>query len=131
MSLAQLEQFIAGRPRIRLGEFPTPLVKLERLSQELGVELWLKRDELSGVALGGNKTRKLEFILADAISQGYRDVLTVGPVTSNHTMMTAMACNRVGLRCHCLVLGEPPAVYDGNILLLKYMGANLIYFPID
>jgi L-cysteate sulfo-lyase len=131
MSLQQLEQFIAGRPRVRLGEFPTPLVKLERLSQELGVELWLKRDELSGVALGGNKTRKLEFILADAIRQGYQDILTVGPVTSNHTMMTAMACQRVGLRCHCLVLGEPPAVYEGNILLLQYMGANLVYFPVN
>ena len=131
MSLQQLEQFIAGRPRVRLGEFPTPLVKLERLSQELGVELWLKRDEMSGVALGGNKTRKLEFILADAINQGYRDVLTVGPVTSNHTMMTAMACNRMGLRCHCLVLGEMPAVYEGNILLLKYMGAKLVYIPIN
>jgi L-cysteate sulfo-lyase len=131
MSLQQLEQFIIGRPRVRLGEFPTPLVKLEQLSQELGVQLWLKRDDLSGVALGGNKTRKLEFILADAISQGCQDILTVGPVTSNHTMMTAMACRRVGLRCHCLVLGQPPAVYDGNILLLKYMGANLIYFPID
>ena len=59
------------------------------------------------------------------------DVLTVGPVTSNHTMMTALACNRLGLRCHCLVLGEPPAVYEGNILLLKYMGANLIFVPIN
>lgn len=131
MSLNQLEQFIAGRPRVRLGELPTPLVKLERLSQELGVELWLKRDEMSGVALGGNKTRKMEFILADAISQGYQDILTVGPVTSNHTMMAAMACNRLGLRCHCLVLGEPPAVYEGNILLLKYMGANLVFVPIN
>jgi D-cysteine desulfhydrase len=131
MSLQKLEQFIAGRPRVRLGEFPTPLVKLERLSQELGVELWLKRDEMSGVALGGNKTRKMEFILADAMSQGYQDVLTVGPVTSNHTMMTAMACRRLGLRCHCLVLGEPPAVYDGNILLLQYMGANLVFIPIN
>lgn len=131
MTLKQLEQFIDGRPRIRLGEFPTPLVKLERLSQELGVELWLKRDEMSGVALGGNKTRKMEFILADAMSQGYQDILTVGPVTSNHTMMTAMACRRLGLRCHCLVLGPEPAVYEGNILLLKYMGANLIFIPVN
>ncbi|MEW5985673.1 MAG: pyridoxal-phosphate dependent enzyme [Chloroflexota bacterium] len=131
MSLHQLEQFINGRPRVRLGELPTPLIRLERLSRQLGVELWLKRDELSGVALGGNKTRKMEFILAEAISQGYQDVLTVGPVTSNHTMMTAMACRRLGLRCHCLVVGRPPDYYEGNILLLKYMGANLFYAPLD
>jgi len=131
MSLDHLQQFIASRPRVRLGEFPTPLVKLERLSRQLGVELWMKRDELSGVAFGGNKTRKMEFILADAIRQGFADILTVGPVTSNHTMMTAMACLRLGLSCHCLVAGEPPRSYEGNILLLQYMGANLIYEPLS
>ena len=131
MSLDHLQQFIASRPRVRLGEFPTPLVKLERLSRQLGVELWMKRDELSGVAFGGNKTRKMEFVLADAIAKGYRDVLTEGPRTSNHTMMTAMACLRLGLRCHCVVASEPPDFYEGNILLLRYMGVSLTFSPLD
>ncbi len=131
MSLDQLRHIISQQPRVRLGEWPTPLVKLERMSQQLGVELFMKRDELSGIALGGNKTRKMEFVLADAIAKGYTDVLTAGPRTSNHTMMTAMACRRLGLRCHCVVAGEPPDFYEGNLLLLKYLGASLAFLPID
>ncbi len=131
MSLEQLRHMIAERPRMHLGDLPTPLVKLERLSRQLGVELLMKRDELSGIALGGNKTRKMEFILADAIAKGYSNVLTVGPRTSNHTMMTAMACLRLGLRCHCVVASEPPDVYEGNILLLRYMGVRLTFSALD
>jgi D-cysteine desulfhydrase len=131
MSLAELKEFVDSRPRLRLGAFPTPLVRLERLSADLGIELWLKRDDMSGIALGGNKTRKMEFILADALAQGHREVMTVGPVTSNHTMMTAMAALRAGLRCHCVVLAPEPELYDGNILLLRYMQANLVFVGVD
>jgi D-cysteine desulfhydrase len=131
VSLAELKEFVDARPRLRLGVLPTPLVKLERLSADLGIELWLKRDDMSGIALGGNKTRKMEFILAEAMAQGYQEVMTVGPVTSNHTMMTAMAALRAGLRCHCVVLGPEPEFYDGNILLLRTMQANLVFVAVD
>lgn len=133
-SLAELQAFLAGVPRLPLGHFPTPLVRLDRLSARLGIDLWMKRDECSGVALGGNKTRKLEYVLADAQRQGYRSVVTVGPVTSNHTMMTAAACRRAGLDIHCVVSGPEPAGHDewhGNILLLDYLGAHLHFSPMD
>jgi L-cysteate sulfo-lyase len=129
MSLGELRQIIAAQPRLELGDFPTPLVELPRLSEELGVELWLKRDEMSGIALGGNKTRKMEFILADALRQGYTDVITTGALTSNHTMMTAVAARRAGLQPHCFISAAPPEVYEGNMLLLDYIGANLIFAP--
>ncbi|MEZ5418386.1 MAG: pyridoxal-phosphate dependent enzyme [Vicinamibacterales bacterium] len=133
-SLAELRAFLESVPRVPLGHFPTPLVRLDRLSARLGIDLWMKRDECSGVALGGNKTRKLEYILADATARGYRSVVTVGPLTSNHTMMTATACRRAGLDVHCVVAGTPPASADawsGNLLLLDYLGAHLHFSPID
>lgn len=133
-SPAELRAFLAGVPCIPLGHFPTPLVRLDRLSARLGIDLWMKRDECSGVALGGNKTRKLEYVLADAKRRGCRSVVTVGPLTSNHTMMTATACRRVGLDVHCVVAGAPPAAADqwrGNLLLLDYLGAHLHFSPMD
>lgn len=130
-SLQALEQFISGLPRLSLGLFPTPLVRLERLSRRLDIDLWMKRDECAGLAVGGNKTRKMEFILADAIAKGHGTVVTAGPITSNHTMMTAMAARRLGLHVHCIVGGDEPARLYGNLLLLEYMGAELHYSPID
>lgn len=131
MSLASLRSFLDGLPRIALGVFPTPLVPLGRLSDDLGVELWMKRDECSGVALGGNKTRKLEFILADARARGYDTVVTTGPVTSNHTMMAAAAARRVDMRIHCVIGGHPPQSRSGNLLLTEYMGATFHFAPMD
>lgn len=134
MSLTRLRDFLDRVPRVALGTFPTPLVPLEHLSATLGVDLWMKRDDCSGVALGGNKTRKLEYVLADAQARGYRSIVTVGPVTSNHTMMTATACRRVGLGIHCVVAGPPPASprdWSGNLLLLDYLGAQLHFTPMD
>ena len=130
-SLEVLGWFLAKLPRLSLGIFPTPLVLLERLSARLGIELWMKRDECAGLAVGGNKTRKMEFILADAMHHGYDTVVTAGPITSNHTMMTAMAARRVGLGVHCIVGGERPARLYGNLLLLDYLVAELHYAPID
>ncbi len=133
-SLTALTDFLAGVPRLPLGTFPTPLVALERLSDRLGIDLWMKRDECSGVALGGNKTRKLEYVLADAMARGFTAIVTPGPLTSNHTMMTATACRRVGLDVHCIVAGTPPAGpgdWHGNLLLLDYLGAHLHFCPMD
>ncbi len=130
-SLDALASFVASLPRIPLGTFPTPLVRLDRLSGRLGVDLWMKRDECSGVALGGNKTRKLEFVLADARARGFRTVVTTGPLTSNHTMMTAAAARRAGFDVHCTVGGSRPDCPSGNLLLLDYFGATLHFSPID
>ena len=129
--LETLERFIASLPRIPIGDFPTPLVRLDRLSDRLGVDLWMKRDECAGLAVGGNKARKMEFILADARDHGHRTVVTAGPVTSNHTMMTAMAARRVGLDVHCVVGGARPKRLYGNLLLLDYLGATLHFEPLD
>jgi L-cysteate sulfo-lyase len=133
-SLDALQAFVDRVPRVRLGEFPTPLVPLERVGSTLGIDLWMKRDECSGVALGGNKTRKLEYILADVRARGEHTVVTVGPLTSNHTMMTATACRRAGLDVHCVVAGDPPtgpAGWHGNLLLLDYLGARLHFSPMS
>ncbi|MGE3273572.1 MAG: 1-aminocyclopropane-1-carboxylate deaminase/D-cysteine desulfhydrase [Vicinamibacterales bacterium] len=134
LSLPALQQFLASVPRERLGHFPTPLVPLERLSAALGVDLWLKRDDVSGLALGGNKTRKLEYILADARAAGARTLVTVGPLTSNHTMMTAAAARRAGFDIHCIVAGAKPegdSGWSGNLLLLDYLGATLHFCPMN
>ena len=133
-SLAALLDVVSRVPRLRLGDFPTPLVPLERVGSTLGIDLWMKRDECSGVALGGNKTRKLEYILADVQRRGIHTVVTVGPLTSNHTMMTATACRRVGLGIHCVVAGDPPLAaheWHDNLLLLDYLGARLHFSPMN
>lgn len=130
-TLDRLAEALAPIPRLPLGTFPTPLVPLSRLGAELGIDLWLKRDECSGLALGGNKTRKLEYILADARRHGHDTVVTAGPHTSNHTMMTAVAARRAGMAVHCVVGGEPAEVPAGNLLLLEYLGATLHFCPCD
>ena len=82
-----------------LGLFPTPLYRLPNLSRELGTNIWIKRDDLCGVALGGNKVRKLEYLLRDAKNQGYDLVMTTGQAQSNHAMLTAACALRMGLDC--------------------------------
>ncbi len=132
--LDTLLQFLAQLPRHRLGTFPTPLVRLDRLSEQLDLDLWMKRDDCSGLALGGNKARKLEFVLADARAKGATTLVTVGPLTSNHTMMTATAARRAGFAMHCVVAGAPPDTADhwrGNLLLLDYLGVDLHFVDVD
>ncbi|MDJ0522523.1 MAG: pyridoxal-phosphate dependent enzyme, partial [Planctomycetota bacterium] len=83
--------------RIALANLPTPLQRLDRVSAELGAEIWIKRDDLTGAALSGNKVRKLEFLLAEAESRGADVLVTCGAVTSNHCRATAVAAARRGL----------------------------------
>jgi L-cysteate sulfo-lyase len=99
----------AGAERVRLAHLPTPLEPLERLSRELGgPRIWVKRDDLTGLAGGGNKTRKLEFLLGEALDQGADTVMTAGAVQSNHARQTAAACARLGVACELfLVEGAP------------------------
>src|SRR6478735_10548835 len=118
-------------PRLRFAQLPTPLHPLPRLSAHLGgPQLWIKRDDLTGLPGGGNKTRKLEFVVADAVRQGADTLVTVGAVQSNHTRQTAAAAVRAGLRCVLLHNGwaPPPGPHYrtvGNALLSDLLGAEM------
>ena len=114
--------------RVELALLPTPLHRLERLSRAWGVDLWIKRDDLTGAALSGNKIRKLEFELAEALAKKAKAVVTCGGVQSNHARATAIAARRLGLEPHLVLRtpdGQPPAEWDGNALLDKLVGAEL------
>jgi len=116
----------ADRPRSRLGFLPTPVMELKRLSSRLGgPRLFIKRDDQSGVACGGNKVRKLEYLIGDALSRGADTIVTGGAAQSNHCRQTAAAAAMCGLGCHLALGGEPPAEYRGNLLLDRLLGAEL------
>lgn len=116
-------------PRIDLALSPTPLQRLERLSRHTGVEFWMKRDDLTGdLGLGGNKVRKLEYLLGEAVSQRATHVLTTGGPQSNHARATAAAAARLGLQSVLLLGGRDPGRRDGNLLLDRLFGAD-IRFP--
>ena len=117
-------------PRITFGVFPTPLYKLENLSKELGKNLYIKRDDMTGVALGGNKVRKLEFLLADARAKGADVVLTAGGPQSNHAMLTAACAARLGMRS-ILVLKKRGALTGGNLILDGIFGAEVHFVDTD
>lgn len=113
-------------PRQRLASLPTPLQPLERLSKALGgPQIWIKRDDQTGLALGGNKARKLEFLVADALRQGCDTLVTAGAAQSNHCRQTAAAAAASGLDCHLVLGGEPPAAPNGNLLLDQLLGASV------
>ncbi len=116
---------IESLPRFSLTQLPTPLEKLERLSRELGgPELFIKRDDLTGLALGGNKTRKLEFLVGQALAQGADTVVTLGAAQSNHCRQTAAAAAKAGLKCILILNGRKPDVPNGNLLLNELFGAT-------
>jgi D-cysteine desulfhydrase len=115
---------ITSLPRVRINFLPTPLVELKRLSAFLaGPTILMKRDDLTGLAMGGNKTRKLEFLLGEALSQGCDTVITGGAVQSNHCRQTAGAAATVGLECHLALGGEEPPLAEGNLMLDYLFGA--------
>lgn len=123
--------WLHAQPRAPLGHLPTPLELLPRLSDELGgPRIWVKRDDCTGLATGGNKTRKLEYLLGAALEQGYRRVLTFGAVQSNHARQTAAACARLGLECHLLLSRRVPwphPAYEvgANVLIEQLCGAEV------
>lgn len=118
-------------PRLSLARLPTPLRCLERLSANLpgDVRVWVKQDDLTGTVLSGNKIRKLEFTLAQALADGCDTLITCGGLQSNHCRTTALLGAQLGLSVHLLLRGEPPAVFDGNLLLDALSGATLHYIP--
>jgi D-cysteine desulfhydrase len=117
---------LVNLPRVQINLLPTPLIELKRLADFLGgPRIFMKRDDLTGLGLGGNKTRKLEFLLGDAINQNCDTVITGGAMQSNHCRQTAAAAAAVGLECHLALGGEQPAFPDGNLLLDHLFGAKL------
>jgi len=118
-------------PRVSLAHLPTALELLPNLSAELGgPQIWVKRDDCTGLATGGNKTRKLEFVMAEALEQGADTIVTVGAVQSNHVRQTAAAACKLGLSCEVLLEHRVPDPSDnyansGNVLLDRVFGANL------
>ncbi len=117
---------MSALPRFPLAQLPTPIEALAALTRHLGgPRLLIKRDDQTGLALGGNKTRKLEFLLADALAQNADTILTAGAAQSNHCRQTAAAAARAGLRCELVLGGAPPAVANGNVLLDQLLGATL------
>ena len=131
---------LARFPRIRLGHLPTPLEPLERLSRHLagpdgkGPKLWIKRDDCTGLSTGGNKTRKLEFLMADALAKGADTVITQGATQSNHARQTAAAAAKLGLACHLLLedrTGRRDEAYtqSANVLLDRLHGAEIGHRP--
>ncbi len=114
--------------RIPIAHLPTPLEFLPRISAHLGgARIYVKRDDQTGLALGGNKTRKLEFLLADALAQGADMVITAGAMQSNHCRQTAAAAARVGLGCALVLGGAPPEIAAGNLLLDHLLGAEIFW----
>jgi D-cysteine desulfhydrase len=114
-------------PSVALARVPTPVEPLERLSEETGIELDVKRDDLTGLALSGNKVRKLEFLLAAAHDARCDTVITCGGIQSNHARATAVAGVKLGLAPHLVLRGEPPAVLEGNLFLSRLCGATVRY----
>lgn len=117
-------------PRQGLAQLPTPFERLNRLAGRLGAgEIWIKRDDLTGLAFGGNKTRKLEFLIADAKRQGATVIVTAGGMQSNHVRQTAAAAAKLGFACEAVVedLRPEDATYNesGNALLDRLFGAKL------
>ena len=95
---------LAAIPRISLAHLPTPIEPMPRLSAELGgPEIWVKRDDCTGLSTGGNKTRKLEFLMAEAEAAGAEMVMTQGATQSNHARQTAAAAAKLGMKCHILL----------------------------
>lgn len=110
-------------PRLSLARRPTPLEPLPRLSAELGLQILVKRDDLTGFALSGNKVRKLDYLLARAQAEGADAVLTTGGLQSNHARATAIAARQLGMAPYLLLRGELPAVPTSNLLIDQLAGA--------
>jgi L-cysteate sulfo-lyase len=126
---------LARYPRLHFAHLPTPLEPLDNLSRELGgPRIWIKRDDCTGLAGGGNKTRKLEFLIADAQSRGGDTIITQGATQSNHARQTAAAATRFGMACHILLEDRTGStdddyVYNGNVMLDQLFGATLSKHP--
>ena len=125
--MKRLEDF----PRLSLGLFPTPVQRLDNISRLLGTNVYIKRDDLSGLGLGGNKVRKLEFLLAEAKAQGAELVFTTGGAQSNHAMLTAAAAGKLGMTPILILKKRGVTERRGNQLLEHLMGTDVRFLDTD
>lgn len=122
---------LAAQPRALLGHWPTPLEPADRLREVIGgPRIWLKRDDCTGLAVGGNKTRKLEYLLGKALAEGADTIVTYGALQSNHARQTAAACAKLGLRCELILTRmvdrtDPFYEQSGNRVLDGILGARV------
>jgi len=118
--------------KLHLAQTPTPLQPLNRLSESIGgPRIWVKRDDLTGCAISGNKVRKLEFVLAQAIEKGADTIITCGGVQSNHCRATAILGAQLGLKVHLILRGEEPeGQSSGNLFLDQLAGATISHYPV-
>jgi len=113
---------------VRFANLPTPVTHLPRISKALGgPEIWAKRDDLTGLAFGGNKTRKLEFVLADALKNNAQTLISVGAAQSNHCRQTAALAAKFGLDCILVLSGDPEEDSSGNLLIDALVGAEIVW----
>ena len=132
MTRADLREALERHPRVRLGHLPTPIEGAPRLSAALGgPDIAVKRDDLTGLALGGNKVRQLEYLLGEALETNATAILTGAGVDSNHCRLLASACAHLGLRACLILRGDPPARLEGNLLLDVLFGAETRFIPAD
>ena len=117
--------------RVSIGVFPTPVQKLESISRLLGTQVYVKRDDLTGLGLGGNKVRKLEYLLADAKAQGAEVVFTTGGAQSNHAMLTAAAARKLGMTPILILKKRGVTARQGNQLLEHLMGVDVRFMDTD
>jgi D-cysteine desulfhydrase family pyridoxal phosphate-dependent enzyme len=120
-----------GIEKIRLGHYPTPLVRLETISRETGLHFYIKRDDLCGIAFGGNKVRKLEYLLAHAKAKGFDTILTAGGAQSNHALLTAACCRKLGLEALLLLKKRGVTEPRGNLLLADLMKTPVRFIDTD
>ena len=132
-----MPDWLAALPTVPLGHWPTPLEPLPRLTAELGgPQIWIKRDDCSGLATGGNKTRKLEYLFADAQQHGADTIVSYGAVQSNHARQTAAACAKLGIECHLLLSrrvdrSDHNYMRNGNMLFNHLLNAHIHTFELD
>lgn len=116
-------------PRLSLAQTPTPLIAIDRISEIVGgPRIWVKRDDMTGSAVSGNKIRKLEFSLAKALDEGCDTIITCGGVQSNHCRTTAILCAQLGLKCHLILRGDQDSEIEGNLLLDRLVGAEISFY---
>lgn len=117
---------LLGREKVSFLHLPTPLDYLKNISEDLGVNFYLKRDDLTNLGAGGNKLRKLEYVLKEALDEGATMLMTVGGVQTNHGRLTAAVATKYGLKCVIVTIGDYPGELSANLLLDRIMGAEVV-----
>lgn len=126
LTLENLIQRISNVSQVEIGHFPTPLEECTRLSRELGgPRIYIKREDCSGLAMGGNKVRQLTFTVGDAIAQGADTIVHGASSQSNHCRQTAAACNKLGLKCYLRLARDHKSIMQGNLFLDYLFGADV------